>query len=360
MKRKISIIITTGFTKYGGLTGVVMNSVRQMDMTKFEINIVSGNEPEEDLLNECKAMGVKYIRIVGRNRTPFRYMCRLKNILELSDVVHVHANSATATIELIAAKLAGVKVRIVQNHTAKCNHKILNFLLKPIFDRLYTSGIACSHKAGDWIFGKGNYQILNNGINTEKYRFNKEDRVNIRSQYGIDDKCICIGHVGKIYQPKNHKFLIGVFNEYHKIINNSKLILVGDGVMRQEIEQYVKELGIDDSVIFAGMQSNVEAFLSAFDVFVFPSLWEGLPLSVLEAQASGLQCFISDTIDRDIAITDVVKMLPIDKGFNYWSDKLPRVIQNDREKRSQECILKLKDCNYDSKTCASILSKLYS
>ena len=360
MKRKLLIVITTGFTKYGGLSGVVMNCLRQMDISEFKISIVSGNIPENDLLDECKDKGIEYIRICGRNRLPIKYMYQLKTVLKSYDIIHIHSNSATAAIELIAAKLAGVKLRIVQNHTEKCNHYIASCFFKPIFSKLYTHGIACSQKAGDWLFNDKNYQILNNSIDTEKYRFNGESRKRIRHQYGIDNNCICIGHVGKIYQPKNHKFLIDIFKDYHDFIHNSKLLLVGDGIMREEIEQYVEELGINDDVIFAGMKSNVNEYLSAFDMFAFPSLWEGMPLSVLEAQASGLPCFISNTIAKDMIVTDIVTMLPLDKGTRFWVEKLPKKIEKNREKYSDESILQLKANNYDSKVCANILKNLYS
>ena len=165
---------------------------------------------------------------------------------------------------------------------------------------------------GDWIFDNKNYQILNNSIDTEIYRFNCESRKRIRQQYEIDNNCICIGHVGKIYQPKNHKFLIDIFKDYHSFVKNSKLLLVGDGIMREDIELYVEELSISDSVIFAGMKPNVNEYLSAFDIFVFPSLWEGMPLSVLEAQASGLPCIISNAIDTDVIATNIVTMFPLD------------------------------------------------
>ena len=154
--------------------------------------------------------------------------------------------------------------------------------------------------------------------------------------------------------------MLDIFNDYNDVINNSKLLLVGDGVMRQEIEEYAKELGIYDKVIFAGMKSNVNEYLSAFDIFVFPSIWEGMPLAVVEAQASGLPCFVSDSIDKDILMTPMAKMLSLDKGSKYWADKLPQIIENDRKIISNKCILELKNCNYDSKVCARILDELYS
>ena len=353
-------MITTGFTKYGGLASVVMNCLRQMDISEFKICIVSGNVPENDLLDECKERGIEYIRISGRNRNPIKYMYRLMNISHSYDVIHIHSNSATAAIELIAAKLAGIKIRIVHNHTAKCEHQIASFFLKPVFSKLYTHGIACSQKAGDWIFNNKNYQILNNSIDTEIYRFNCESRKRIRQQYEIDNNCICIGHVGKIYQPKNHKFLIDIFKDYHSFVKNSKLLLVGDGIMREDIELYVEELSISDSVIFAGMKPNVNEYLSAFDIFVFPSLWEGMPLSVLEAQASGLPCIISNAIDTDVIATNIVTMLPLDEGTKAWVERLPEKIEYNREKKSDESILQLRANNYDSRVSANILRKLYS
>lgn len=359
MERNVLIVITTAFTKYGGLTGVVMNCLRQMDISDIKISIVSGNVPEEELLNECNSIGIKYIQIYGRNRNTFKYIFNLSRVLKSYDVIHIHSNSATAVVELIAAKLARVKVRIVQNHTEKCDHYILNKLCYPLFKKLYTYGISCSKKAGDWIFGKGNYTILNNSIDTERYMFNKICRDTIRVQYGLSDDVICVGHVGKIYKPKNHRFLLEIFRDYHIVVSNSKLLLVGDGVMRKEIEHYVDELGLQDSVIFAGMQPNVNEFLSAFDMFVFPSLWEGMPLSVIEAQAAGLPCFISDTIDEDVAITKLVSRLPINKGTEIWVEKLKNTIERNRFENSKNSISQLKSNKYDSKVSAKVLKDLY-
>ena len=200
---------------------------------------------------------------------------------------------------------------------------------------------------------------MNNGINADKFAFNASNRTFVRDKYHIDDSKVVLGHVGKIYKPKNHLYLINVFNQYLKRNNNAILLLVGDGVMRKKVETEVKSLGIECNVIFAGMQTNVEAYLSAMDYFVFPSIWEGMPLSVIEAQAAGLNCFISDTIDSDVIVTKDVTSLPIIEVDEVWSSVIPTNLPENREARSKENIARIKEAFFDSNACCKVLEKIY-
>ena len=209
------------------------------------------------------------------------------------------------------------------------------------------------------MFTNNNFRVLNNGINADKFAFNASNRTFERDKYHIDDSKVVLGHVGKIYKPKNHLYLINVFNQYLKRNNNAILLLVGDGVMRKKVETEVKSLGIECNVIFAGMQTNVEAYLSAMDYFVFPSIWEGMPLSVIEAQAAGLNCFISDTIDSDVIVTKDVTSLPIIEVDEVWSSVIPTNLPENREARSKENIARIKEAFFDSNACCKVLEKIY-
>lgn len=361
--KKILIIITTDFVPYGGLTTVMMNYYRRIDKSRFKPDFASTNdEVDIGLMKELHDNGSEYYCLGDRKKKTISYIFNLWNLLKKSryDVLHVNSNSATAAIELFAAKAAGVETRIVHNHTSKCDHLILHKILYRMFKRLYTDAVACSKRAGDWIFVDGNYVVLNNGIESDKFRFDKTTRILIRKKYNIADDCLLIGHVGKIYEPKNHPFLINIFNDFHRDHKNSKLILVGDGVMRQQIEKQVADLGLTNDVIFAGMQSNIKGYLSAIDIFVFPSIWEGMPLSVVEAQASGVKCIISNSIDRSVAVTDAVDMISIENGTKEWIDSINNAKIENRCIASEKGIEMIKQAEFDSGICVSKLEKIYS
>ena len=359
---RVLVIITTAFVSYGGLATVMLNMYRQIDKGKFLIDFASTNEKLDDSLEqELKNNGSRYFGLGDRKRDLPGYIKRLSTVISNGnyDVVHVNSNSATALIELAIAQKNGVPKRIVHNHTSMCDHKILHKLCEPFFKNSYTDAIACSNKAGEWIFGQGNYRVLNNGIDVNRYRYSQENREEIRKKYKIDSSTVVLGHVGKIYKPKNHPFLIDVFSSYHRSNPDSVLLLVGDGTMRAEIESKVKELKLTDFVVFAGMQRQPEKYLSAMDCFVFPSIWEGLPLSVVEAQASGLHCLISDTIDESVVVTDEVKRLTIQQGTQVWVDALKTVQINDRAVRSAACVESICRAGFDAFTNAQELERIY-
>ena len=363
---RILVVITTAFVPYGGLTSVMMNYYRYICDENCTVDFASTNMVvDKALLIELEKRNSKYYGLGDRKKKLFLYIKNLDSILNNNhyDIIHVNSNSATAAIELAVAKKNGVNRRIVHNHNSICNHKIIHMLLKPYFKRLFTDAIACSNKAGDWIFGPENFSILNNSIDTNRYKFLESTRIEIRKKYDIANDIHLIGHVGKFTTPKNHLFLIDVFEEYHKLDKKSKLMLVGDGgEMRDEVINLVKSRGLEKEVIFAGMQSEVGKYLSAMDIFVFPSLWEGLPLSMIEAQSSGLFCCASNRIDASVVLTDTVKMIDLDEGKKVWALYIKKYVnQNeDRLSLSEENIKKIKEHHYDSETNVEALLSIYN
>lgn len=356
--RKVLIVITTAYLPTGGLAGVVMNYYRKIDMNNLQIDIASTNEAPDMLVNELAQNGSRYY-CLGKRLHVLSYIFHLYMLCKGYDVIHVNGNSATTVIEHLAAKMAGVKKRINHNHTSIPDHKTTSNLLYPLFKSLVTDRVACSDLAGNWLYGKGNFKILRNAINVERYQCDAGTRKRIRADFGIENNDVVIGHVGKIYKPKNHPYLIRIFSEYHKLNSQSKLLLVGDGVMRQEVETLVDELNIRKFVIFAGLRTDIPEMLQVMDYFVFPSIWEGMPLSVLEALSSGLMCVISDHITKDVMIGPNIHALPIESEPREWAEFIIDLPLPDRSSACKQNAQLLTEAGYNIKTVAKELLKLY-
>lgn len=328
MNKKILIVITTAFAPYGGLTTVMMNYYHAMDKTGLQIDFASTNNPSNVLLDELKVNSSKYFNLGSRKKQLPKYLKNLKAVLKNGhyDVIHVNGNSATMAFELVVAKKCGVPVRIAHGHTTQTDHATLNKFLKSAFKRSYTYAVAVSSKAGNWLYDGEKYKILKNAINVEKYQFNETIRKKIRSELGIEDKCV-IGHLGKIYEPKNHDFLIDIFYEIKKTNKTACLLLVGDGELKDKIKSKCEGLNLED-VIFTGMVSNVYDYLQAMDVFVFPSLWEGSPLALIEAQASGLPCLVSSNVTKDAKCTQNIVYMDLAESAEAWAKKATEISEN--------------------------------
>lgn len=357
--RKVLIVITTAYVPTGGLAGVVMNYYRKIDKSDLKIDIASTNEAPDVLVNELAQTGSRYY-CLGKRSHVLTYFCRLYKLCKGYDVIHVNGNSATTVIEHLAASMAGVKVRINHNHTSIPDHKKTSGFLSPLFHHLYTIPVACSDLAGGWLYGKRAFTILHNAVDVAKYHYDEGRRELLRSEFGIKKDCLVMGHLGKIYKPKNHPYLIRVFNEFQKLVPNSKLFLVGDGVMRQEVEKLVDEFGLREKVIFAGLRTDVPDMLQVMDCFVFPSIWEGMPLSLLEAASSGLLCFISDSITKDVQIGPNIQALSIKDEpvvwANYINEHLPK---ESREVICSQNAKLISEAGFNIKTATRVLEKIY-
>ena len=261
---RVLIVITTAYVPTGGLAGVVMNYYRKIDKSNLKIDIASTNEAPEVLVNELSQSNNKYY-CLGKRSHVLSYFYHLYKLCKGYDVIHVNGNSATTVIELLAAKMARVKVLINHNHTSIPDHRTMSDILSPLFHHLYTIPVACSDLAGGWLYGERPFTVLHNAVDVAKYHYDEAKRKQMRSIFGIKNENLVLGHLGKIYKPKNHPYLIKVFNEFQKIYPNSVLFLVGDGVMRQEVENLVDELGLKEKVIFAGLRTDVPDMLQVME-----------------------------------------------------------------------------------------------
>ena len=355
--KKILIVITTSFVPFGGLTTVVMNYYRALDKKGLKIDFASTNEAPTSLKKELEENGSKYY-CLGRRRNIFSYINRLDKLLVNYDVIHVHGNSATMYLELFPAKKRHVQMRIAHVHTTQTQHPLINKIIYPIFRKSYNKAIAVSVDSGEWLFKK-NYTILNNAIDVRRYSFSEERRTITRNNLGISLDCFVVGNVGKINAPKNQKYLLGVLKQLKKRINNCKLLIVGGGELEYELRKMSTTYGIEKDVIFTGMVDDASNYLQAFDFFAFPSIFEGLGLALIEAQASGLKCIISDKVPNEAIVSDLVKVAQIDNNFNEWSNYIANNQHYDRKSNSLRAIESIKEHGYYIKNEANKLKEIY-
>ena len=216
---------------------------------------------------------------------------------------------------------------------------------------------ACSDRAGEWLFGKKatkkpNYQMIPNGIDLSRFAFDEKKRFQMRKELFIDETALVLGHVGRMTEPKNHKFLLQLFAKYHSENPNSKLLLVGDGELYEEVKQQCKQLKIADDTIMVGSKTNTEDYYQAMDAFLFPSLWEGLGIVAIEAQANGLPCLVSENIPREALVEESVKVLDL-RSTDEWLLELSKVSAGNRR------LVDEKLRSYDVSIVAIRLQKFY-
>ena len=222
--------------------------------------------------------------------------------------------------------------------------------------RVATVKLAPSDLAAEFMFGKASdVTLLNNGVDLNYFTYLPEGRISIRNEFGLEDKLV-VGHIGRFNIQKNHKYLLEVFKELSEQRDDAVLLLVGIGALESEIRALVSEMGLKEKVIFAGQRFDIPALLSAMDVFVFPSFHEGMPNTVIEAQATGLPCVIADTITREVELTGLVHYLSLDESPTVWSEKALSVLSSQRENTASV----LAEKGYDIKNVADTLIEILS
>lgn len=348
----------------GGLETMLMNYYRQIDHSKIQFDFMVHRYEKGHYDDEILSLGGKIYRM-PRIR-PGNYLKYFKLLDEFFDthsdykVVHSHINENSSFV-LRAAKHAGVPCRIAHSHLSD-----LGLDLKLPF-RLYARSMmndnpnnyfACSENAGKWLFGNrfsgsGDVKVLKNAVNVSDFKFSDTARNEIRSALGAGDKLV-VGHIGRFNKQKNHVFLIDIFKAVHDKNPNSLLVMVGEGDLRPVIERKVKELGLTSAVCFLGVRGDIPKLMQAMDVFLFPSLFEGLPVVMVEAQAAGLRCVVSDSITRESDVTGIVEFLSLKDSPETWADRvmsLPDVRLDTSEL--------MRKSGYDTATMAKWLTDYY-
>ena len=359
-KQEKPIIVAQVMGKWvgGGVESVIMNYYRHLDYSKVQFDFICDEDSTRIPYDEIKKLGGRVFLVPKYQNLP-KYLKVLEKLFKENQYRIVHSNINTLSVfPLYAAKKASVPIRISHSHSTsnpkEWKRNLIKNILRPFSKRYATDYFACSELAGRYLFGnkafdRGDVKIIHNAIDIDKFKFDEVTRKKLRKEFGIKDSTVVIGHVGRFVQQKNHTFLVDVFKEYHKKNPDSKLLLVGSGPLEDEIKKKVKRLGLDDSVLFLGQRDDINKLYSVMDIFCLPSLYEGLPVVGVEAQAAGLPCVFSDKITNDTVITKDTTLSKLE--LKKWL-----IILNNIELESRNA--KILD-DFNIKISVSDLVKLY-
>ena len=312
----------------GGVEAFVMSVYRHINREQVQFDFLLRDNNRTHYWDEIERMGGRIFTTPPYPRHAFKNYLATKRFMKEHfdeyDTIHVHANSLFYMTAIQLAKKYGIKNRIIHSHNTKGSNQIASIVHqyhKMSVNQFANVKLACSKAAAEWMFPDDEYTIINNGIDTEKYRFNSSVRDKIRNELHLNGKYV-IGHIGRFVEQKNHRFIINLFNEYQKKDDNAVLLLVGFGPLEEQIKAQVSELGIDSKVIILNNRHDPYNLLQAMDLFLFPSVFEGFGISLLEAEASGLNCICSTAIPGEVLISDQVQVLSLDDDLERWTNEI--------------------------------------
>lgn len=361
----IRVLQVVGKMHYGGMETLIMNVYRHIDREKVQFDFLVHYEEPGEYDEEIRALGGKiYVmpRTVPQNY--FRYKKALRAFFtehQEYTVIHGHLQSVAFLYHQIA-KETGKRFCITHAHLAGIDHDIKGRISyqTSLWAQKYTDAFfGCSMDSCKFFFKNAIKQgkpmtVINNGIETEKYQFSQEQREQVRKELELDNHLV-IGHVGRMANQKNHAFLIQIFAEIVKKRPDSILLSIGTGPLESQIKQQVKDLKLEDHVRFLGPRGDVSRLLQGMDLFLFPSLYEGFALTLVESQAAGLKSFTSVGISEVVKITDLLDFINLEQPPEYWADRVLQALPYERENTRKKIIA----AGYDIETTAKELEAFY-
>lgn len=352
----------------GGIESFVMNYYRELVKygVQFDFICMYDTLAYED---EIKSLGGTVFHISNVKKHPIRFRKELENILKERqyDALHVNMLSAANIVPLKVGKKVGIRKIIAHSHNSSTPgilRKILHCLNKHQIAKYATDFFACSEVAGKWLFEEQilegeHFRIIHNALNMEKFCYRETIRKEIRRELQVEDKFV-VGHVGRFEEQKNHDFLVDIFYEIAKERKDAVLLLVGDGDLKNQITLKIQKYKIEDQVRFLGVRKDIPQLWNAMDVFVFPSLFEGLPLVALESQASGVCSVMADTISEEVKITDTVTFLPLAQNAKEWKSCILKAASEKRTEAQNEIIKQqFEAAGYDIVTAGKKIMEYY-
>jgi len=355
MEKPIRILHVLGSTNLGGAESRIMDLYRHIDRDKIQFDFLVHSTKEGFFEPEIKQMGGNIYYLPSfrvYNYFQYKKACRIFFMAHKEfRVVQGHMTS-TASIYLPQAKKAGIPITVAHARSAGVDAGIKGFITKLLRKELYRKCdymFACSDLAARAVFGDKRYEegktfFIPNAVDTKEFLPDEAVRNTIRKEYGLENNFV-IGHVGRFHYAKNHEFLLKVFAELLSRRPDARLMLLGEGPRLAEMEERARELGIEGAVIFAGNKNPVAPFYQVFDAFLFPSRFEGMPGTVVEAQAAGLPCLVSDSVTAQVKATELVTFLPLARSAQEWADKLLAHVEACKENGME--LTGLSDTNYD-------------
>lgn len=349
----------------GGAETMVMNYYRKIDRTKVQFDFLVHRQERGAYDDEIEALGGRIYRTIPIYPQNFyQYKKFLHAFFEEHKeykIIHSHM-SELGYFAFKEAKKQGIPIRICHAHNAPHGWDMKMFIrtyFKKMMMPYITHMFMCGIESGEWLFGKKNndkFIQMNNAIDTKKFIYNENIRDNLRKMLNISQNEIVVGHVGRFNYQKNHDFLIDIFDEVHKILKNSKLLLVGAGDLENKIKKRVNHLNITNDVIFLGNRNDVNDLMQAMDIFVFPSHYEGLPVTLVEAQASGLPVIKSNYVPGQCIMTPNVYTLSLNSSSKEWANQIVDIMKEYKRTDSSHYII---ENQYDISTNAKWLEEFY-
>ncbi len=307
----------------GGIEHFVMDHYRHLDRSRVQFDFLVSVEAPGFFDKEIQSLGGKIYHAYPLKKDPIRNYHSIAQIVRENhyDIVHRHTGSAFGYFDLRAARSGGAKHLILHSHNNQAGnmalHKVSNLLLK-----IPCQKFACSQEAGKWLFGKNaEFRVIKNAVDCDKFAFHQEVRDSVRSNINLTDKFV-IGHVGRFETQKNHIRLMHMMKAITAQNADCVLVCVGTGSLQKECMEEAERLGIADHVQFLGTRSDIPQLMHAFDVFLLPSLYEGLPFVLVEAQANGLPCVVSTHVPRECNITGNVQFMDLENSDQMWANRV--------------------------------------
>lgn len=330
----------------GGAGQVVLNYFNNMP-DYYQVDVITMHIESKELLQKYMNSNINVYKIPSKKESLLKNMYGMYKILKKKkyDISYAHM-TLTNCFPLFVSLLVGIKIRISHSHLAPLKKK--NFferILAKLTSLFATEYIACGEAAGRFLYDKKEFKILKNAIYLNKYESTDYKITRQKERLNLRKKDMVIGHVGRFDKQKNHKFIVNLFKNYLDKYPNTYLVLVGEGILKQEIEKMVESLGITENVLFLGLVDDVYDRLKAFDAFILPSLYEGLSISAVEAQAAGIACVFSDGVSIETDLTSNVEFLSLNDDISKWVEYVHSAVK--KENSSRENIYLLQKEGYD-------------
>lgn len=351
MKRILHVVGTLG---YAGVEAVVMNYYRHINREHIQFDFITYSSKPDRFDEEIEQLGGRIFRLPSRSR-PLQYMKALYRVIRDNNyqIVHINHSSASIVMDGLVACLCRVPVVIGHSHNTSCDVLWQHYLFKPFVNVFLKHRLACSVEAGKWVFGDSKVTVLNNAIDAGRFRYDEAVRNSVRQELGLTDELL-VGFVGRLNPQKNPYRMLEIFAEVRKKQDHAHLLIVGDGGEREGMIQTCKELNILPSVHFLGQVTNVHELMMAMDVLLFPSVFEGLGLVVIEAQAADLPCVVSENVPAP-DLTGKLCVCRLEDDNETWANTILKQVPSKRGDTS----LQIKEGRYDIVHEAVVLEEYY-
>ena len=357
MNKRVLVVIQ--ILRRGGVELAAINFATKLNRDSFDVSflLVNPDDNQDEMLQkELSEQGYNIYFVPKTCKgylQRYRYLCSFFAENKF-DVVHSHVIFFSGIV-LAAAKKSNIPVRAAHSHITKWNHneslkyKFYKSFMRVLINNCATVKFACSDEAGIFLYGKKSYAkngvYIPNAVDCQHFAFDDNKRRQIRNEFNVSDSTVLVGHIGTVYRIKNQSFLVQVVSNMIKTNQDIKCIMVGEPIEREQVEQKAAELGISEKVFFAGSRADTDAFYSAFDIMIFPSLHEGLPLSLIEAQAAQLPCLVSDSVNHSVKYNSNVEFKSLDESTDKWSESAFKLVAIPRNSVSIDALINDYDIN---------------